>query len=110
MGLSNDHYGSVMIKYFDNWGYICPEGFDDNAARVVCREKGFANGFAYVNNFGYTFPNQIRWLANVSCGGNEVHLSRCDIGQFGQFGECPGYGSAAAHCYNDQGMMKIMFK
>ena len=35
------------MRHFDLWGYICADGFDDNDARVICRENGYKGGFAY---------------------------------------------------------------
>ena len=33
--------GSVAICDGSNWGTICPNDWDDNAAAVVCRELGY---------------------------------------------------------------------
>ena len=45
--LENKYYGSVEVRHFDLWGYVCADGFDDNDAMVVCRELNFKGGFAY---------------------------------------------------------------
>ena len=45
--LENKYYGSVQVRHFDLWGYVCADGFDDNDAMVICRELNFKGGFAY---------------------------------------------------------------
>lgn len=42
--------GTVSIRHFDIWGYICADDFDDAEATVICREKKFQAGFAYFQN------------------------------------------------------------
>jgi hypothetical protein len=39
--------GPVLIDYSGQKGYMCAENFDDNDAQVICRQKGFAGGYAY---------------------------------------------------------------
>ena len=43
--------GSVeQYKHGDGWSQICDSGWDDNDARVVCRELGFKDGKALCCN------------------------------------------------------------
>ena len=38
--------------YNDTWGYVCATGFNSNAARVACRQLGYAYGY-YSTDYGY---------------------------------------------------------
>lgn len=39
-GLST-HEGRVELNFFDHWGTVCDDGFNDAAATVACRMLGF---------------------------------------------------------------------
>jgi hypothetical protein len=45
--LNSHNRGTVSIRHFDIWGYICADDFDDAEATVICRELGFQGGFSY---------------------------------------------------------------
>lgn len=38
--------GSVLVYVNDSWSLVCDENFDDNSARKICKELGFADGRA----------------------------------------------------------------
>ena len=70
--------GRVEFCYNNTWGTVCDDGWDDNDARVVCRQLGFpfegamAFGESY---FGWgTGPI---FLDDVSCSGFESRLTDC---------------------------------
>ena len=44
MMLDHGHYGRVQVKYFNQPGYICSEGFDTADANVICKQMGFYGG------------------------------------------------------------------
>lgn len=44
----NTTAGKVEMLNHGNWVTVCANGFDDNDARVVCRELGFPNSKALV--------------------------------------------------------------
>ena len=38
--------------YNGTWGYVCTTGFNSIAARVACRQLGYAHGY-YSTDYGY---------------------------------------------------------
>ena len=81
---------------------MCPNGSDNNVASVICREKGFAGGFAYVYpHYHYYYVSDLRWLSNVKCDGTESYLQRCRGVVFGDTADCKLIGDAAVYCYNN---------
>ena len=40
--------GRLQFRLDDGtWGYVCSRGFDSDAARVACRQLGYASGTDY---------------------------------------------------------------
>lgn len=37
----DEHSGRVEIKYLNEWGIICDDGWDVDDANVVCRMLGY---------------------------------------------------------------------
>ncbi|XP_055956391.1 deleted in malignant brain tumors 1 protein [Patella vulgata] len=97
--------GRVQVTYMGIKGYICPDGFDDSEATVICKMKGFNNGFAYVyrNYYGYSV-NNMRWLSNIQCTGTESSLNRCGGMVWGDIKNCSSVGDAAVYCYQNTGL------
>ena len=81
--------------YFNNeWGRVCGDLWDDNDAKVVCRQLGLAaeNATAYVNDhLGKGTGNIL--LDDVQCTGSESALSECRHSGWGR-GDC-GYNRDA---------------
>ncbi|KAK6179250.1 hypothetical protein SNE40_011654 [Patella caerulea] len=97
--------GRVQVTYMGINGYICPDGFDDNDATVICKMKGFNKGFAYVhrNTYGWSV-NDVRWLSNIQCTGTESSLNRCGGMVWGDADNCSSVGDAAVYCYQNTGL------
>lgn len=89
------------MKYFNHWGYICPNGFDDNDASVICRDINplYAGGIAYV----LSEQNELRWLSNINCSGNEAYFSKCRPLKFGDISNCTTSQIVGSYCYSDAG-------
>ncbi|ESO86370.1 hypothetical protein LOTGIDRAFT_129408, partial [Lottia gigantea] len=81
-GGADGSQGRVEIQHAGEWGTVCDDGFDDNAAKVVCRQLNFKNVIAvpltsaYFTN-GTGDPSKKILLDDVKCTGNETGLGVC---------------------------------
>ena len=69
--------GRVEVQYEGLWGTVCDNGWDQNAANVVCRQLGYrrAESASCCARFG-AGSGQI-FLDQVQCNGDEPSLSFC---------------------------------
>lgn len=102
--LNSHNRGTVSIRHFDIWGYICADDFDDAEAMVICREMGFNGGFAYFQ-VRYNNPKNIGipWLSNVNCTGQESYLGKCGNIRWGSVDRCKLDVDPAVYCYQKEG-------
>ena len=53
VGSNSPHKGRVEVSIKGRYGTICDDGFDQNAAAVVCSSLGYISGVTQPNqNFG----------------------------------------------------------
>ena len=72
------HEGSVEIELGGRFGSVCDNGWDDNDARVVCRQLGHAGGTATTaSHFGLLGGTHFN-ITNVGCDGTEAGLGLCN--------------------------------
>ncbi|XP_060571753.1 deleted in malignant brain tumors 1 protein-like isoform X2 [Ruditapes philippinarum] len=102
--LNSHNRGTVSIRHFDIWGYICADDFDDAEATVICRELGFQGGFSYFQ-VRYNNPKNIGipWLSNVNCTGQESYLGKCGNVRWGSVDRCKSDTDPAVYCYQKEG-------
>ncbi|XP_049296853.1 uncharacterized protein LOC125770861 [Anopheles funestus] len=91
--LSKKAQGSVEVRVYDRWGYVCDDGFTLEAANVVCRELGFAGGAIEIKPHSYfppnaTDPDELEqgpffMMDAVRCQGNESSLRDCAFNGWG---------------------------
>ncbi|XP_050411745.1 uncharacterized protein LOC126826746 isoform X2 [Patella vulgata] len=90
--------GRVMVWHNGSFGRVCPDGFGQEEAHVVCRQLGFNNdgGDPDINvDFGKGSGPIL--VSNINCKGNESSLSNCKHPEF-RFGECSGTPDASVVC------------
>lgn len=81
--LINDDDNTNMtgrLEFYHNgqWGTVCGEYFDSNAAMVVCRQLGFDPvGAIAVFRAGYGQGIGPIWLDYIYCTGSEENISSC---------------------------------
>uniref|UniRef100_A0A6E8VNT9 Scavenger receptor class A n=1 Tax=Anopheles coluzzii TaxID=1518534 RepID=A0A6E8VNT9_ANOCL len=93
--LSKKAQGSVEVRVYDRWGYVCDDGFTLEAGNVVCRELGFAGGAIEIKSHSYFPPNgtdpdepeqqygPFFMMDAVRCQGNESSLRECSFNGWG---------------------------
>ena len=81
------------------WITVCGDRFDNNAARVVCRELGFPNSKRLVNGaFGSKYYTNS--VIKLNCTGSEVTIKDCQYEE----GTCPNraYNYASVLCAKER--------
>uniref|UniRef100_A0A1X7T388 SRCR domain-containing protein n=1 Tax=Amphimedon queenslandica TaxID=400682 RepID=A0A1X7T388_AMPQE len=72
-------YKKVGVCFGNSWGYICPEDWDNNDAKVICRQLGLS--LTWTGGKGidaeYENHNDRLWLNEIQCTGNETRLLEC---------------------------------
>ncbi|XP_062587811.1 multiple epidermal growth factor-like domains protein 10 [Saccostrea cucullata] len=80
--------GTLQIYHNGEWGYICDSGFDENAAKVACRELGLSTKYvAPAFSWG---ENGIAHPKNMRCRGDEPSLFDCSANNRSY---CPSLGN-----------------
>ncbi|XP_013414022.1 uncharacterized protein LOC106176257 [Lingula anatina] len=92
------YYGRLEVYYGGSWGSVCDDGWDDNAATVVCRMLGYQHGKSYVGAY-FGQGSGIIMLDDVQCSGHEGSLSECSHGQWAHT-NCDHREDAGVWCYD----------
>lgn len=50
VGSNKTSEGTVEVCYYNNWGIISDQSWDDNEAQVVCRQLGYSNPQSMCSN------------------------------------------------------------
>lgn len=83
VGGSNSNEGQVEVLYNNIWGSVCPDLWDTNNAKVVCRQLGLphenaeALGMPAFRQWELWFGAEPQWLDSVNCSGVESNLGEC---------------------------------
>ncbi|XP_052795238.1 insulin-like peptide receptor isoform X2 [Mya arenaria] len=74
--LSDRWYGTVEIKYDNQWGRVCNTNFNDIDASVLCHQLGYTDGRVSGRQ---TRPSSgFVHMDNINCTGNEASILECE--------------------------------
>lgn len=74
--------GRVEVFHSGQWGTVCSDFFDEDAAAVTCRQLGYSDGTAQCCA-AYGQGSGPIWMDDVQCLGDESRLVECPFGGFG---------------------------
>ena len=76
IGGNSEREGRVEVLYDDEWGSVCDDWFDENAADVLCRQLGYSSGLVMGRAYFGQSEGPI-WLDDIRCHGNESTIFDC---------------------------------
>ncbi|XP_045465990.1 uncharacterized protein LOC123674890 [Harmonia axyridis] len=81
---SNRAEGRLEVKYHDVWGTVCDDDFNDDAAKVVCKNLGYKGTVTVKKEAYFGEGKGPIWLDQVTCFGNESKLEKCSHWKWGE--------------------------
>lgn len=85
VGGSTHTQGRLEVFYAGVWGTVCDDLFNANAAKVACKQLGYAEGTYRRNPPRSWFQAGTGpvWMDNVRCRGTESTLTSCQYAGWG---------------------------
>ena len=97
---NNDHSGRLEVLHNEEWGTVCDDGFNQQAADLVCWHlmMGCSTGFGNNLEGGSqsSWSGQPIWLDEVSCNGGESSLKECTSEDWGEHNCMPSENVAVS--------------
>ena len=95
--------GQIKVVFQNVSGRICSDGWDDNDARVLCRQLGFEFGTAseHANRLHSPFL-----VTDVNCQGTETALSDCQL-TLGAVTACRSGNTSGVLCTSRDGQYEM---
>ncbi|GCB83128.1 hypothetical protein scyTo_0023414 [Scyliorhinus torazame] len=69
--------GRVEVYHKSVWGTVCDNGWNVNAASVVCRMLNCGQALSATKGAYYGEGTEDIWLDNVTCQGTELVIAQC---------------------------------
>lgn len=84
VGGSSPDEGRVEIFHDDQWGTVCESDWDDNDARVVCRQLGYTGDVGVARTGSpYGAGSGPEYLTHVRCNSYDDRLEDCSHNGWG---------------------------
>ena len=91
--------GRLEVYYLRQWGTVCDDLFNNNAAMVVCRQLGFNPvGAIAVSSTHFGQGVGPIWLDDVICFGSEPNIDSCSHNAWGSH-NCGHYNDVGVICH-----------
>nr|XP_054756229.1 deleted in malignant brain tumors 1 protein-like isoform X2 [Lytechinus pictus] len=95
--------GRIEIFHNGLWGTVCDDAWDNNDARVVCRQLGYSGDVGVARHGGvYSRGLDPIYLDDVGCEGDEPRLDACFNNGWGNH-NCGHSEDAGVYCGSDVG-------
>ena len=104
---SRNGTGRVEVFYKGEWGTICRNGWDKMDTDVVCRELGYKYSIQTLKSGNTPTGTGRIWLSDVSCTGEELYISNCSLGGWGN-NSCTHHSDVGVAC-SQTGNVQINF-
>ena len=98
VGGSSYNEGRVEVNYNGEWGTVCDDGWDNNDARVVCRQLGFGSYRTAIGSAGFGQGSGSILLDDITCTGSESTLASCGHLGVGVTRSCSHSEDAGVRC------------
>ena len=86
----------MEIYYEQSWATVCNDGWDDDAASVICRQLGLSST-GKAAEFGHGSGTIL--LSNVTCVNNESNIFNCSHNGFENH-DCSHDKDIGVRCHN----------
>ena len=75
--INRDH--GLLEYYYNQWGYVCDDGWNIEASNVACRSLGYRRATGFVGSQGHPHGNTFFNLDDIQCTGSESSLLECSF-------------------------------
>uniref|UniRef100_A0A250YM22 Scavenger receptor cysteine-rich type 1 protein M130 n=1 Tax=Castor canadensis TaxID=51338 RepID=A0A250YM22_CASCN len=89
--------GRLEVKFQEEWGTVCDDGWDSNDAAVACKQLGCPTTVTTIGRVNASEGSGHIWLDSVSCQGHESAIWQCNHHEWGKH-YCNHHEDAGVTC------------
>ncbi|XP_040267124.1 antigen WC1.1-like isoform X2 [Bufo bufo] len=106
IGGENNCAGRVEVRFQEQWGTICDDGWDMKDAEVVCRQIGCGSAINATTEAMFGKGTGPIWLSEVQCKGYERDLEDCCSERWNK-SDCLRKEDAGVICHGHEDLKNI---